>query len=106
MFRVELFAFKCMILPIRYRNFLMSCTALYDQDVQPEYFPLLDSSLPPRVRNLQKWIDSAWKAGWHTVSCLNELSLLSVIGFDEEGASQLNHKIIDTQKWIGAAGTA
>jgi hypothetical protein len=47
----------------RYRNFEMACTALMDQPFQPLYFPLLDSPIPPSVRNLQKTIEEAWKAG-------------------------------------------
>ncbi|THH10282.1 hypothetical protein EW145_g1427 [Phellinidium pouzarii] len=69
-----------------YRNFLMACTALIDQQVQPMYFSVLDQPIPPGVRNLQRWIEDAWKAG-----------------FDEEGASDLNSKLINTRKWIGTA---
>ncbi|KIJ29290.1 hypothetical protein M422DRAFT_235323 [Sphaerobolus stellatus SS14] len=70
-----------------YRNFLMACTALMNQQFQPMYFPLLDDSKkPPGVRNLQYWIEDAWADG-----------------FDREGASQLKHKLIGTKKWIGAA---
>jgi hypothetical protein len=47
----------------RYRNFEMVCTALMDQQSQPLYFPLLDSPIPPSVRNLQRWIEDAWRAG-------------------------------------------
>ena len=46
-----------------YRNFLMACTALIDQQVQPFYFPALDEPVPPGVRNLQLWIETAWEAG-------------------------------------------
>lgn len=70
-----------------YRNFLMSCAALMGQDMQPLYFPLLNSPMPPGVRNLQRWIESAWAHG-----------------YDEEGAQQLKHKLIGTEKWIGTAG--
>jgi hypothetical protein len=47
----------------RYRNFLMACAALMDQSFQPLYFPLLDAPIGPGVRNLQTWIETAWKAG-------------------------------------------
>ena len=48
---------------IRYRNFLMACAALMDQQFQAVYFPHLDSPLPPGVRNLQHWLEDAWKHG-------------------------------------------
>ncbi|KAI0797845.1 peptidase family C78-domain-containing protein [Abortiporus biennis] len=69
-----------------YRNFLMACASLCTQQQQPVYFALLEEPIPPGVRNLQRWIESAWD-----------------LGFDEEGASQLNHKLIGTSKWIGTA---
>lgn len=47
----------------RYRNFVMSCSALMGQQLQPLYFPLLDSPIAPGVRNLQQWIESAWANG-------------------------------------------
>ncbi|RDB21250.1 Zinc finger with UFM1-specific peptidase domain protein [Hypsizygus marmoreus] len=67
-----------------YRNFLMACTALMNQTIQPNYMPLL--SIPmPGVRRLQTWIEDAWKAG-----------------FDAVGARDLK-KLVGTQKWIGTA---
>ncbi|KAH8108150.1 peptidase family C78-domain-containing protein [Cristinia sonorae] len=60
-----------------YRNFLMACAALMSQSEQPLYFPLLDDPTPPSVRNLQQWIEDAWKSG-----------------FDKEGADQLKHELI------------
>ncbi|KAI5124328.1 hypothetical protein M0805_008935 [Coniferiporia weirii] len=69
-----------------YRNFLMACTALIDQQVQPMYFPALDQPTSPGVRNLQQWIEDAWNAG-----------------FDEEGAVDLKGKLVGTKKWIGTA---
>ncbi|KDQ60623.1 hypothetical protein JAAARDRAFT_31585 [Jaapia argillacea MUCL 33604] len=69
-----------------YRNFLMSCTALMSQQLQPDYFPLLDSPSPPGIRNLQKWIEQAWGQG-----------------YDEEGAEQLKRQLFGTSKWIGTA---
>ncbi|KAJ7582586.1 peptidase family C78-domain-containing protein, partial [Mycena floridula] len=68
-----------------YRNFLMSCTALMDQQFQPDYFALLDHPIQPGVRNLQRWIEDAWKAG-----------------FDLEGAQELK-KLVGTSKWIGTS---
>jgi hypothetical protein len=47
----------------RYRNFLMACGALMNQKQQPLYFPLLDSPISPSIRNLQVWIEAAWKEG-------------------------------------------
>ncbi|KAI0781089.1 peptidase family C78-domain-containing protein [Trametes elegans] len=67
-----------------YRNYLMVCAALMDQEQQPLYFPLLDSPTPPGVRNLQVLLEEAWRNG-----------------FDDEGAQQLHHKLVDTCKWIG-----
>ncbi|KAI0336376.1 DUF1671-domain-containing protein [Cubamyces sp. BRFM 1775] len=69
-----------------YRNYLMACAALIDQQVQPMYFPLLDAPLAPGVRNLQKTLEEAWQKG-----------------YDEEGAEQLKHRLVDTKKWIGTA---
>lgn len=47
----------------RYRNFLMVCTALMEQNQQPMYFALLDHPIPPGVKNLQRWIEAAWRNG-------------------------------------------
>jgi hypothetical protein len=33
------------------------------QQIQTIYFPLLDDPFPPGVRNLQRWIEAAWKEG-------------------------------------------
>ena len=52
-----------MIIESSYRNYLMACTALMDQPMQPMYFPLLDDPMPPSVRNLQHTIETAWKDG-------------------------------------------
>ncbi|KAJ6488636.1 peptidase family C78-domain-containing protein [Mycena vitilis] len=68
-----------------YRNFLMACTSLMDQQFQPMYFPLLDHPTPPSVRNLQQWIEDAWKDG-----------------FDPEGARQLR-PLLGSKKWIGTS---
>ncbi|KAF8969883.1 peptidase family C78-domain-containing protein [Flammula alnicola] len=68
-----------------YRNFLMACGGLMSQMQQPLYFPLLDSPLPPGIRNLQSWIETAWKEG-----------------FDPEGRKDLQ-KLVGTHKWIGTA---
>ncbi|KAJ7771761.1 peptidase family C78-domain-containing protein [Mycena metata] len=68
-----------------YRNFLMACTALMDQQIQPMYFPLLDDPISPSVRNLQQWIEDAWK-----------------VGFDPDGKEQLK-QLVGSKKWIGAS---
>lgn len=34
-----------------------------DQQFQTLYFPLLDDPSPPGVRNLQRWLEDAWKQG-------------------------------------------
>ncbi|KAJ7871475.1 peptidase family C78-domain-containing protein [Mycena olivaceomarginata] len=68
-----------------YRNFLMACTSLMDQQFQPMYFPLLDDPIAPSVRNLQLWLESAWKEG-----------------FDPEGARQLR-PLVGSKKWIGTS---
>lgn len=63
----------------------MACAALMNQTFQPNYLPLLNEPISPGVRNLQAWIEDAWKAG-----------------FDKEGARELK-KLVDTKKWIGTA---
>lgn len=68
-----------------YRNFLMACATLMDQQIQSIYFALLDDPFPPGVRNLQRWIEAAWKEG-----------------YDREGAKDLRN-LVDTNKWIGTA---
>ncbi|GJJ11985.1 hypothetical protein Clacol_006223 [Clathrus columnatus] len=71
-----------------YRNFLMACASLMTQNFQSLYFPLLDDQeRPPGVRNLQYWIEDAWANG-----------------FDREGADDLKHELVGTNKWIGTAG--
>ncbi|KIK98829.1 hypothetical protein PAXRUDRAFT_823439 [Paxillus rubicundulus Ve08.2h10] len=67
-----------------YRNFLMACAALVDQQIESLYFPLLEDPLPPGVRNLQRWIETAWKQG-----------------YDDIGAKELDHKLVGTKKFIG-----
>ncbi|KAG7086678.1 hypothetical protein E1B28_002617 [Marasmius oreades] len=68
-----------------YRNFLMASAALMDQPFQPMYFPLLDKPISPGIRNLQQWIEQAWKDG-----------------YDQEGYQQL-HRLVETHKWIGTS---
>jgi hypothetical protein len=63
---------------VRYRNFLMACAALMDQQIQSIYFALLDDPLPPGVRNLQRWIEAAWKEGI-TVGVCKEIRTLSYL---------------------------
>ncbi|KAI6043056.1 peptidase family C78-domain-containing protein [Pisolithus marmoratus] len=69
-----------------YRNFLMSCAALMDQQIQPSYFGCLNNPIPPGVRNLQQWIEDAWEQGYDTV-----------------GAKQLRGDLVGTRKFIGTA---
>ncbi|KDN50594.1 hypothetical protein RSAG8_01092, partial [Rhizoctonia solani AG-8 WAC10335] len=66
----------------------MACSALAAQDVRPEYRSLLMDDIcgPPGVRNLQLWIEDAWRRG-----------------YDAHGAAQLRHHLIGTRKWIGTA---
>jgi hypothetical protein len=52
-----------LLLLLRYRNFLMVCTALMDQTMQPMYRSLLEHPLPPSIRNLQRTIEAAWRDG-------------------------------------------
>jgi hypothetical protein len=54
------------------------------QKTQPRYFDLLSHGLAPGVENLQQEIENAWADG-----------------FDVEGAEQLKHKLVKTDKWIG-----
>lgn len=42
---------------------MMCCTALYEQDVVPQYFALLDQDGGPSILNLQRWIERAWDDG-------------------------------------------
>ncbi|KAF8123782.1 peptidase family C78-domain-containing protein [Boletus edulis] len=67
-----------------YRNFLMLCAALMDQPLQTLYFPHLDDPISPSVRNLQRWLEGAWKHG-----------------YDDIGARELEHKLVDTKKKLG-----
>ncbi|KAI9064277.1 DUF1671-domain-containing protein [Trametes sanguinea] len=69
-----------------YRNYLMACAALMDQQRQPMYLPLLHSPPPPGLRNLQLTLEEAWK---------ND--------YDEDGAREYKYKLVDTNKWIGTA---
>ncbi|KAG8968290.1 hypothetical protein FRB90_010829, partial [Tulasnella sp. 427] len=64
----------------------MAATALTTQPYQRSYFAMLESDprCPPGIRNLQRWIESAWKEGYDTV-----------------GAQQLKHRLVGTTKWIG-----
>ncbi|KAG8952651.1 hypothetical protein FRC04_004013 [Tulasnella sp. 424] len=64
----------------------MAATALTTQPYQASYFAMLESDprCPPGIRNLQKWIESAWKEG-----------------YDSIGAQQLKHRLVGTTKWIG-----
>ncbi|KAG8700470.1 hypothetical protein FRC08_004687 [Ceratobasidium sp. 394] len=66
----------------------MASSALAAQKVRPEYRALLmgDACGPPGVRNLQVWIEDAWRRG-----------------YDAHGAAQLKHHLVGTRKWIGTA---
>lgn len=44
-----------------YRNFMMACANLIE--CHPTYISLLDDAITPGVRDLQKWIEKAWKDG-------------------------------------------
>jgi len=93
-----------LILP-SYRNFLMACSALMTQTQQPLYFPMLESPLPPSIRNLQSWIEAAWRDGG-TFFFLYDPTFAatrSSPGFDLEGQKELK-RLVDTNKWIGTAG--
>ncbi|KZT56354.1 DUF1671-domain-containing protein [Calocera cornea HHB12733] len=70
-----------------YRNFMMVCTALMNQTVQPSYAKLLrPNGASPGVRQLQHWLEDAWNSG-----------------YDKEGAAHFKHHIVGTRKWIGTA---
>ncbi len=77
------------------------------QGRQPLYFPLLDAPSPPGIRNLQKWIESAWKEGnlFFLVSRyrLRVCSLKILLGFDPDGHKEMK-KLAGTRKWIGTVG--
>jgi hypothetical protein len=52
------------LLKYRYRNYMMACTALYEQQVMPQYFALLaQDDGGPGIRNLQELIEQAWSEG-------------------------------------------
>ncbi|KAK7440218.1 hypothetical protein VKT23_017160 [Stygiomarasmius scandens] len=70
-----------------YRNFMMTCASLLNQQIQPEYISLLEKPISPGVRNLQKWIEAAWNDG-----------------FDKQGFDELK-KLSGTSKWIGTSGS-
>jgi len=84
----------------------MACAALMSQGQQPLYFPLLDTPVPPSVRNLQSWIESAWKEGviglWHPF--YNYPFECCALGFDPEGHKELKN-LVGTSKWVGTGGT-
>lgn len=83
----------------------MACAGLMNQTQQPLYFPLLDSPLSPSVRNLQAWIEAAWKEGECNRFLLSDSrhTGITISGFDKEGEKELK-KLVNTKKWIGAAG--
>ncbi|KAF7778891.1 hypothetical protein Agabi119p4_3236 [Agaricus bisporus var. burnettii] len=69
-----------------YRNFLMLCTGLMEQQTQPLYLSLLDTQPSPSVRSLQSWVHSAWDNG-----------------YDQVGRNELRNRLMETNKWIGTA---
>lgn len=74
------------------------------QEQQPLYLHLLDTPSPPSVRNLQSWIESAWKDGMIDFYRLFRYSFFErCVGFDPEGHEQLK-KLVGTSKWIGTSG--
>lgn len=81
----------------------MACAALMDQQIQPMYFPLLDTPSTPGVRNLQILIERAWRDGKLHSAALTFYSLLH-IGYDQEGAEDMRRDLVDSNKWIGTAG--
>jgi len=54
-----------------YRNYMMACTALYEQQVMPQYFALLEQSGDggPGIRNLQELLERAWSEGERRFVC-------------------------------------
>jgi hypothetical protein len=42
---------------------MMACTSLYEQDVMPQYFSLLEEDGGPSFRKCQEWIEKAWSEG-------------------------------------------
>lgn len=81
----------------------MACAALMDQQLQPMYFPLLDTPSTPGVRNLQILIERAWRDGKSCSVALRFYSL-SHTGYDQEGAEDMKRDLVDSCKWIGTAG--
>jgi hypothetical protein len=82
----------------------MVCTALMEQHHQPMYFALLDHPIPPGVTNLQRWIEAAWKNGFSFLALRLLCAHAGWIGFDREGADQLDRRLVNSTKWIGTAG--
>lgn len=53
----------------------MACAALITQQDQTLYFAFLDDPLPPGVRNLQRWLEDAWKRGEIILTQTNSLNV-------------------------------
>ncbi|KAG6854952.1 hypothetical protein C0991_009775 [Blastosporella zonata] len=79
----------------------MACAALMDQTAQPKYASLLGEPSSPGVRDIQQWIEDAWKAG-KLLSGNSGRRLKCLPGFDPQGAQQLK-KLVGTKKWLGTA---
>lgn len=69
-----------------YRNYMMACSLLYEQDIIPQYRHNLDQDGGPSIRQLQRLIEMAWSDGYDLV-----------------GATQLKNRLVNTKKWIGTA---
>jgi len=82
----------------------MACAALMDQQIQPLYFCHLDHPLAPGVRNLQQWIEDAWKQGLPVSILWLLYPLIWLVGYDAIGAKELDNKLVGTKKFIGTAG--
>lgn len=52
------------------------------------YTSLFSGEGEPGIRNIQRWIHEAWRAG-----------------YDPRGKAQFKGEIMDTSKWIGPSGT-
>jgi hypothetical protein len=79
---------------------MMACSALYEQQVIPQYHTLLEQHGSPGIKNLQGLLENAWADGKPSPHDQTKDSSYWA-GFDEIGASQLKYKLRGTIKWIG-----
>lgn len=70
-----------------WRNIQMFLSNLLGNEEVRKVFP--GEAAVPDIHSLQTWLEIAWKHGW-----------------DQEGAGQLDWKVIDTAKWIGTTECA